>query len=186
MIQNQFEFSLNDCPQCGAKDSIKTEKIEKEIPHFGKVMQTIYRCKKCGLQRNNLTFLEDRPPMSYEYKVSSKEDLNARVVKSNTCTLELPELGVKIEPGPSSESFISNIEGVIRRIEDVVISLEKKSEGSEKEKAGQILEKIREIKEGRSTAQLILKDPYGNGAIPDEDAEKRKLTEDEIEDLKPR
>jgi len=62
--------------------------------------------------------LAQRSPVHYEMKVKSVEDLDARVVRSTSGTIRIPELGIDIEPGAASESFVSNIEGVIERVEE--------------------------------------------------------------------
>ena len=52
--------------------------------------------------------------------VDSPEDLAIRVVRSMSASLEVPELGVRIDPGPACQGFVSNVEGVLDRIEQIV------------------------------------------------------------------
>ena len=64
--------------------------------------------------------MAQRKPVHYEMKVRTQDDIDARVVRSTSGTIRIPELGVDIEPGPASESFISNIEGVLDRVSDIL------------------------------------------------------------------
>ena len=80
-------------------------------------------------------------------------DLDARVIRSSSGTLRIPELGVDIEPGFASESYISNVEGVLDRVEGVVefATRSAREAGSQEatEKGEEILENIALPKEGR-------------------------------------
>ncbi|MBP3800305.1 MAG: hypothetical protein ILA19_04935, partial [Bacilli bacterium] len=40
----------------------------------------------------------------------SKETLSVRVVRSQSATVTIPEIGVKVEPGPKSEGYVTNVE----------------------------------------------------------------------------
>jgi zinc finger protein len=100
----------------------------------------------------------------------------------------VPELGVDIEPGSASESYISNIEGVLDRIEGVVAfatnaartagDLDKASRGE------QILENIELTRQGGFKLTFMIEDPLGNSAIASEKAVKSSLTDEEIANLK--
>ena len=58
-----------------------------------------------------------------------------RVVRSASARVEIPEIGVEIDPGPACEGFVSNVEGVIDRIDDVVSGVLTWAEGEERENA---------------------------------------------------
>ena len=50
----------------------------------------------------------------------SRKTISARVVRSTGARIEIPEFGVRIDPGPACEGFVSNVEGVLDRIGKVV------------------------------------------------------------------
>jgi len=74
--------------------------------------------------------------------VTSTEDLKIHVVRGNTATIVVPELGVSIHPGLNNEGFISNVEGVLTRIEDILRFLSRSLEGRRKERADQLIKKV--------------------------------------------
>ncbi|RZN38062.1 MAG: ZPR1 zinc finger domain-containing protein, partial [Methanophagales archaeon ANME-1-THS] len=90
------------------------------------------------------------------------EDLNALVVRSSSGSIEIPELGVSIEP-KRGEAFITTVEGVLERVEDVVHLLSRDETG--KERADEVLKRIAQIKSGEAGMTLIIDDPTGNSAI---------------------
>jgi zinc finger protein len=98
-----------------------------------------------------------------EMVISSAEDVNAIVVRSSSGTIEIPELGVIVEP-KSGEAFITTVEGVLKRVENVVKMLSK-DDTSKKQRADDVLKRIDEIKLGKASMTLIIDDPTGNSAI---------------------
>lgn len=168
------------CPVCKEKKFVMNL-LDYEVPYFGKVLIVSGRCSNCNFKHNDVFIPEIKEGMEYKVKVESEEDLMIRVIRSSNCTVEIPELKAKIEPGPASQGYITNVEGILMRIEDVFrahkLSLNEK-------KLEEVLKKIERMKEGKEGFTLVLKDPTGNSAIISEKAKKRKLGKDEIKKLK--
>jgi zinc finger protein len=97
--------------------------------------------------------------------VESADDLAIRVVRSMSASIEIPELGVRIDPGPCCQGFISNVEGVLDRIEQAVKIAVRTGSDEERENARLLIEKIECVKEGKFPITLILEDPNGNSAL---------------------
>lgn len=145
-------------------------------------MESLLSCSACNFRHADVMHLGEREPARYEYRITSPDDMMVRVVRSSTCHVKIPELGVYIRPGPAGEGFVSNIEGVIERVKNAVHIL--MSSGCEKgENAEKMLKLLEELKEGKTAATLILEDPYGNSAIINPRAVKTKLTEEELSQL---
>ncbi len=170
------------CPVCG-KRTLVYRAEELELPYFGKCLQTTIICKNCGYRHADVMMLDVHEPMSYELKIEDVRDLNIKVVRSTSGTIEIPEIGAKIEPGPLSEAFITTIEGVLNRIVDVLVQLMHNTPEL-RERINEVLRKIGYIRHGRMKATLILKDPLGNSAIISDRVKRRKLSEEEIKELK--
>jgi zinc finger protein len=97
------------------------------------------------------------------------------VVRGSSGTIEIPEFGVRIDPGPACEAFVSNVEGILLRVIQVVEQILPGLQGTEQENAVALLEKIGEIREGMLPVTLIIEDPCGNSAIVSDKAEKIPL-----------
>ncbi|HEY9204944.1 MAG TPA: ZPR1 zinc finger domain-containing protein [Candidatus Methanoperedens sp.] len=169
------------CPLCNKE--LITNWVTQDIPFFGEVMHITSLCE-CGFRYSDTLILTQREPVRYELKIKSQDDLNARVVRSTSGTIRIPELGVDIEPGPASESFISNIEGVLERVEEILDMVIRWGEKEKTERARELLCMIDKIKAGEHEATVIIEDPLGNSAIIAENATSRKLRDEEASCLK--
>ena len=83
---------------------------------------------------------------------------------------------MKVEPGPASQGFITNIEGVISRFEKVIEEQrDSAEEKSDRKSAKNLLKKIRKVKLGDLPVKIVVEDPTGNSAILHDKAVKSKL-----------
>ena len=180
----QFMLPVERCPLCGAEGTFRVRGKINDIPYFGETMETLASCDKCKFKHADVTCLGEHEPMRYEFRIASEDDLLVRVVKSSTGTIRLPELGVTVEPGPSSEGYVSNIESVLNRV-GRAIELAIEGAGAAKLRRGkERLRKLVEVRSGKRKARLILMDPFGHSVIADERAKKRRLRKGELESLK--
>jgi zinc finger protein len=130
--------------------------------------------------------LTQREPMRFTLGVESPNDLDIRVIRSISGTIRIPELGINIEPGPASESYVSNVEGVLCRIEDVVEMVTRWDDDppGSIERAHEILESLRQVRQGELGITIIIEDPLGNSAIISDKASIDILTPEQAEGLK--
>jgi zinc finger protein len=181
-----LNFTTNaNCPVCSAAIQFAWE--TQDLPFFGETMVIAGVCD-CGFRHSDTILLTEKEPCRFALEVSTLEDLDARVIRSSSGTLRIPELGIDIEPGYASESYISNIEGVMDRVEGVVIfatrSAREAGNVESTEKGEAILEKIALAREGKFLLTFVLEDPLGNSLIVSEKAVKSSLTDEDIADLK--
>ena len=150
------------CPICGAESELQF--LPYEIPHFGDALMFIAVCPSCGYRYTDVMILSGEKKGRYKMEISSADDLNVTVVRSSFGSIEIPELGVSVEPR-RGESFISTVEGVLKRVEKVVKMLSRDVKGKKKKRAEYVLKQIERIKSGDATMTLIIDDPTGNSAI---------------------
>jgi len=151
------------CPFCS--NEIEYLYQTEEIPYFSDILLTTAICSSCGFRSVDVMVLGEGEPVRYEFSVSGQEDLDTRVVRSTTGLLQIPELGILVEPGPACEGFISNIEGVLQRFEEVMDRILTWAEGEERDNALALKEKILEARDGKVPFTLIVQDVDGNSAI---------------------
>ena len=81
-----------------------------------------------------------------------------------------------ITPGPASEGYVTNIEGLLKKVKDVI---ERKKESLEEKKeriqAIKLIKKINKILFGQDKIKITIEDPSGNSAIISDKAIKSKL-----------
>ena len=184
MNEDQLTEMIIKCPACSVEGKTKSIMKELEIPHFGKVLETSIQCPECGFKHSDIIALEQHEPAKYIIEIN-KNTLTVRVVRSQSATVSIPELGVKVEPGPKSEGYVTNVEGILNRFEEAV----KKALMLFDDEPSQIngkntLNRIQELKKGNGTATLIILDPFGQSKIVSDNAEILEIPEEELRDLK--
>jgi zinc finger protein len=154
------------------------------IPYFGEIMYISANCQ-CGFRFADTMILSSKEPMRYELSVDSPEDLDARVIRSTSGTIRIPEMGIIVEPGTVSESYITNIEGVLQRVKSVLITASKwAQEDKEKfSKSQELLCMLEGVIEGKRKITVIIEDPLGNSAIISKKVVATRLTKEEAEKL---
>ncbi len=172
------------CPACNV-DGIATSMMKEiEIPHFGKVLETTIQCGKCGFKHSDIISLEHNDPAKYTLKIS-EETLSTRVVRSQSATVIIPEIGVKVEPGPKSEGYVTNVEGILTRFEGAVKkAMHLFNDNESQENAKNTLAEIHKLINGENTATLIINDPFGQSNIVSDDVIISEIPEEELKELK--
>ncbi|MCX6683665.1 MAG: ZPR1 zinc finger domain-containing protein [Methanoregula sp.] len=158
------------CPTCNT--DIEYLYTTENIPYFSDILIISAICPSCGYRFVDTQMLKHGEPVRYVHRTATQEDLAIRVVRSMSASIEIPELGVRIDPGPTCQGFVSNIEGVLDRIVHAIGSAIIDGDAEERENARLLLEKIARIKRGELPVTLILEDPSGNSAIVSDGAEK--------------
>jgi zinc finger protein len=177
--------TTSSCPICNAEITFDWE--TKDIPHFGEAMVIAGVCESCGFRLSDTILLNQGEPVRYTITIEDAEDLNARVIRSTSGTIRLPELGIDVEPGPASDAYISNVEGVLQKVKGIVAFATKSARDAgveENTRRGEcILARIERAMEGEGPLTIVLEDPLGNSAIVSEKAVSTQLTPEECEDL---
>ena len=172
------------CPQCSVEESLTMLTISSEIPYFGEHTHITVLCDKCGWKHTDFIPSDGEKPGFSSLVIDSEKKNAARVVRSSSCTIRIPELDLEVSPGGSSSGYVTNIEGVMKRFENAIETIIRGSdEDQDSEIARQILERLRMVKEGGENVRLELLDPRGRSQIIHHDAESRELNNEELEHL---
>ncbi len=87
----------------------------------------------------------------------------------------MPHLAT-ITPGPASQGYVTNVEGILNRVKyQVEVAKEMEEDEGGKKKAKSLLKKIARITFGQEKQKLIIEDPSGNSAIISDKAIKSPL-----------
>ena len=173
------------CPQCLKDNSLTMLAMSSEIPYFGEHTQITVICESCGWKHTDFIPSDGEKPGYSSLVVDNSEKCSARVIRSSSGTIRIPELELEVSPGGSSSGFVSNVEGVIKRFEDAVGSILRGNADDEKilEASLELLERLSNMKSGSSHLLIELLDPRGRSQIIHNDAITRDLMENEIQSL---
>ena len=174
------------CPMCHQPGGVHLLTVTVNVPYFGDGLETTLRCDACGFRHADFMILSQKEPVRLTYHAKHEAALSTRVIRSNSGTIRIPELGFLAEPTPLSESFVSNVEGVLERARDILLTAVEFF-GSDEEKLRllhEYLETYDRLVNGRQPFSLVIDDPYGNSAIVSDKVERRLLPEEEVAELK--
>ena len=170
------------CSNCDS-EGLVTNHTEYNVDNFGSVLLNVTSCPHCGYKHTDVLTLTNREPVSLRTRINSLEDLDIKVIKSGTATIAIPEFKATITPGPYSEGYITNVDGVLEKIEDALTFMLSSADGERLRKGERMLKQIRNARESKPRFTLTIKDPLGNSALVAADQSKiskRKLTKKEL------
>tara|TARA_Y100001970_G_scaffold58291_1_gene73966 strand:+ start:33441 stop:34019 length:579 start_codon:yes stop_codon:yes gene_type:complete len=172
------------CPQCGGAEDLTMLAMNDEIPYFGEHTQITVLCGSCGWKHTDFIPSDGEKPGFSSLLVDDSEKTMARVVRSSSCTIRIPELDLEVSPGGSSSGYVTNIEGVIKRFENAIETIIRGDEDAGvTETALQILESLEMVKDGSAEVSVELLDPRGRSQIIHLEAISRELRDEEKEVL---
>jgi zinc finger protein len=136
------------------------------------ILEVVMSCGECGHRSVDVFPIVEQEPSRQELHVNKKSDLKIRVIKSSKARIEIPELGIEINPGKASQGYITNVEGILDRVEGILLDMVKwKKKGAKK-----MLERIKAIREELSESfTLVVEDPSGCSVIISEETKRFKL-----------
>ena len=175
LLSSMEKIEGQQCPVCMEKKLTLSEET-KDIPYFGKTYLFSMVCSGCEFHKSDLEAAERKEPCKITFQVEGEKDLSVRVVKSSEASVSIPQLKASMTPGPASEGFVSNVEGMLDKFKKIIEDQRDLSEDDgEKTTAKNLLKKIWKVKCGDIPITLIIEDPSGNSAIISEKTKIEKL-----------
>ncbi len=172
------------CPVCG-REPLTLRSLEMDLPYFGGALQTTILCGACGYRHGDLLLTRHREPSRITLRVERPDQRSARVARSSSGTVRIPELGASMEPGPRAEAFVTNVEGVVRKFLDVVQGQEAAAgTAADRKRLAAIHARIEGMVAGREAFTFVLEDPTGNSDVLHADAVREVLAPEEAARLK--
>lgn len=171
---------------CQVTGQVTLVTTQVNVPYFGDALESTMRCGACGFRHADFMILGTKEPVRLTFHAKDETALSVRVIRSNSGTIRLPEIGFTAEPSALSESYVSNVEGVLDRAKNILLTALdwNKDEPAKVALLHQYLEAYDRMVRGQQPFTLIIDDPFGNSAIVSEEVIKRPLSEDEIAVLK--
>jgi len=185
MSENNFDINETyelKCPKC-KKGTINISQTEYDLPDEDKMLIIKLECDNCSFSKNDIIPLTTRTdPGRAELRVTEESDLQSKIYRSPSAKLEIPELELIVNPGPSADFYFTNVEGILFRFENAVSTyINSLEEGDpEKKQIIEILNDLQKAKNGDLPFTLIIEDPGGGSYIIPENKEKYTFKKLEI------
>ncbi|XP_042815622.1 zinc finger protein ZPR1 [Panthera tigris] len=189
-----LQFNTN-CPECNAPAQTNMKLVQ--IPHFKEVIIMATNCDSCGHRTNEVKSGGAVEPLGTRitFHITHPSDLTRDVLKSETCSVEIPELEFELGMAVLGGKF-TTLEGLLKDIRELVtknpFTLGDSSNPDQMEKLREFSQKLDQILEGNVKAHFIMNDPAGNSYLqnvyaPEDDPEMKvehyKRTFDQNEEL---
>ena len=154
------------CPICD-EENIIFQQHKSFDPYAGEVKITTIKCNYCDYKKNDVELEKISKPKTYEVEIENENDLNIRIIKSSNSDIEIPELSLYLESSNTSEGFITNVEGLLKRFENQIKFIKKSSNlnNEKKENLNLIIKNIEKVFLGKKKIKIKLIDNFGNSAI---------------------
>lgn len=165
------------CPAC-QDGMVNLHKAVYDLPDGDKMLILKFECDKCNYTKNDIIPLTtNMKPGKMVLCVEDAEDLKSKIYRSPTGKLEIPELELVVEPGPSAQLYFTNVEGILYRFEAAVRIYRNdldfdEADDSEKDEIDEILNDIQKALEGNFKFTLKITDPDGGSYIIPQDEKK--------------
>ena len=162
------------CNFCGKKElTLREEAIE--IPYFGRVYVFTMECTGCNYRKSDVEPAEQKEPCKFTLEVTSEDDLSIKIIKGGEATVKIPHI-ITIEPGPATNGYVTNVEGLLMRVKKVIEStMEAEDDPAAKKKAKNLIKKLNKIMLGREKTKIIIEDLTGHSAIISDKATRSKV-----------
>ncbi len=164
--ETEEEFSFI-CPSC-KQGKIFIKKTVYELPDKDQMLIIKFECNHCNFTNNDIIPLTtNMEPGIKLLKIENEEDLKSKIYRSPIAKLEIPELELMVEPGPSANFYYTNVEGILDRFERAVLIYfdNLQTNDPEKNEIQELLDNIAKAKKGELPVTLKLTDEGGGSYI---------------------
>jgi len=150
------------CPSCG--EDLYFIYYRTKISYENAIEIETYFCKKCLYKSTTTIPLDILEEKKISLRIHKYSDLRTVIYRSQEASVEIPEFGIRIDPGENSQGGITTIEGVLQDVLEKLDLFSIPGEDSEK------LVKLRTTIEGilggdGHSFTLIIDDPLGKSRI---------------------
>ncbi|KAK4115735.1 zf-ZPR1-domain-containing protein [Canariomyces notabilis] len=117
IIPDQIYQFPASCPGCMHPCTTNMKMVD--IPHFRQVVIMNTSCDDCGYKSNDVKTGGEIPEKGKKVtlRVTKPEDLARDILKSESCSLECPELSLTVNPGTLGGRF-TTVEGLLTQVRD--------------------------------------------------------------------
>jgi zinc finger protein len=107
-------------------------------------------------------------PQELRLEIKCAEHLNCRVVRGTKASVRIPEFGLCLDPASGSQSFVTNVEGLLQRFKDAI---QRANVLFSDDKSHEEIEKLEVLLNhaaaGEEPFTILISDPLGQSRLGD-------------------
>lgn len=187
-----FQHTCEACHRMGEERMVKVE-----IPYFKEIVLMSFVCDHCGYRNNEIKSggSISEKGKRIELSVNKIEDLSRDILKSDTASLEVPEIDLYLAEGTLGGRF-TTVEGILTMVRDELMRnpfmVGDSTHPIHREKWKTFVSGLKSLIDGEKPFTFILDDPVANSyiqsyTVPDPDPQIKELfyerTEEQNDDL---
>lgn len=162
------------CVAC--EENGTTKFLFVKIPFYKEVIISSFSCPHCGYSNNEIQSAGQIQEKGFEveFTITSTEDMNRQIVKTDSATFKIPELNFEI-PAFTQKGCLSTLEGVMQRSIDGLLQeqpVRKVMDPKNAEKIEEFVGKMKKLMCVERPFSVIIHDPSGNSFIENPNAPK--------------
>lgn len=121
MFDSRILFENEACPSCGKRTLSQKAHLYKEPRSKDELLFFVTLCEDCNYKRTEIMPLAPSTHVESTHnviKIARPKDLETKIYRASTGSIEIPELEIKLEPGIAAEFFITNMERILLKFKD--------------------------------------------------------------------
>jgi zinc finger protein len=157
------------CSACGVPGTLNM--VVTDIPHFKEIILMAFTCENCGFRTSEVKAGGAIAPKGTRIKlrVEAPEDMNRDLLKSETASIQIPEIELDITEGSMGGRF-TTIEGLLSTLREQLANMNQFTMGDSslnitKMNFAAFLDRLAVLETGNEPFTLILDDPVSNSYI---------------------
>jgi zinc finger protein len=162
-------YENETCPNCGKRALSQKAHLYQEPRSKDELLFFVSLCDQCNYKKTEIMPVAPSTHVKSNHNIitiKKPKDLETKIYRASTASIEIPELEIKMEPGIQADFFITNIERILLKFKE---SCQFLLRDDPEPAAKAILEKrIQELDAciaGKREFSVILEDPEGYSYI---------------------
>ena len=167
-VESVFEF-MGTCPSC--LSSCPTRMHPIDIPYFKEVIIMATTCPTCNFRSSEVKTGGAISPLGRRitFTLQTTEDLSRDILKSETCSISIPEIELELSPGTLGGKF-TTIEGLLGQIKEemeerIPFALGDSATPAQTARFQSLVQSLSAIINDGKPATIIIDDPLANSYL---------------------
>ncbi len=121
MSDTRTLFENEVCPSCGKRALSQRAHLYQEPRSKDELLFFVTLCDECNFKKTEIMPLAPSTHVKsnhYVIKIKDPKDLETKIYRASTGSIEIPELGMRLEPGIQAEFYITNMERIILKFKE--------------------------------------------------------------------
>jgi zinc finger protein len=114
-------FENEACPCCGKRALSQRAHLYKEQRSKDELLFFVTFCDECNFKKTDIMPLSPSTHVKSNHnviKIKYPNDLETKIYRASTGSIEIPELEIILEPGIQADLFITNIERILLKFKE--------------------------------------------------------------------